>query len=162
MREKMKKGTKHVCICLLFMILAAVTFNTKYVKAAQNVTSVRTAESLVLQKGKKQMLHYQITSKAAAKVSFKSKNPKVVTVSKNGVLKAKKAGKATITVKAGKKKATVKITVKNKIKAVRKVKLNKKKVSLNVGQQEKLTASVTPKKATSKKTTGFLPIQALR
>jgi hypothetical protein len=53
MREKMKKGTKHVCICLLFMILAAVTFNTKYVKAAQNVTSVRTAESLVLQKGKK-------------------------------------------------------------------------------------------------------------
>ena len=151
MREKMKKGTKHVCICLLFMILAAVTFNTKYVKAAQNVTSVRTAESLVLQKGKKQMLHYQITSKAAAKVSFKSKNPKVVTVSKNGVLKAKKAGKATITVKAGKKKATVKITVKNKIKAVRKVKLNKKKVSLNVGQQEKLTASVTPKKATSKK-----------
>ena len=63
MREKMKKVTKHVCICLLFMILAAVTFNTKYVKAAQNVTSVRTAESLVLQKGKKQMLHYQITSK---------------------------------------------------------------------------------------------------
>lgn len=76
MREKMKKGTKHVCICLLFMILAAVTFNTKYVKAAQNVTSVRTAESLVLQKGKKQMLHYQITSKAAAKVSFKSEKSK--------------------------------------------------------------------------------------
>lgn len=151
MREKMKKGMKHVCICLLFTVMAAVTFNTKYVKAAQNVTSVRTAANLVLQKGKKQTLHYQITPKTAAKVSFKSKNPEVVTVSTKGVMKARKAGKTTVTLKAGKKKATVKITVKNKIKAVRKVKLNKKKVSLNVGQKEKLTASVTPKKATSKK-----------
>ena len=48
------------------------------------------------------------------KVTYKSSNKKVVTVSKNGKIKAKKAGKATITIKCGKKTVKVKVTVKKK------------------------------------------------
>ena len=46
------------------------------------------------------------------KVTFKTKNKKVATVNKKGKIKAKKKGKATITVKCGKKTKKVKVTVK--------------------------------------------------
>ncbi|MCM1159912.1 MAG: Ig-like domain-containing protein [Roseburia sp.] len=51
---------------------------------------------------------------AQDKVTFKSNNKKVATVSSKGVVKAKKAGKATITVKAGKKTKKVAVTVTKK------------------------------------------------
>ena len=46
------------------------------------------------------------------KVNFKSSNKKVATVSSKGKITAKRVGKATITITSGKKKATVKVTVK--------------------------------------------------
>ena len=46
------------------------------------------------------------------KVKFTSSNKKVATVNAKGVVKAKKAGKAKITVKSGKKKAVVTVKVK--------------------------------------------------
>lgn len=49
---------------------------------------------------------------ASDKVKFTSSNKKVATVNAKGVVKAKKAGTAKITVKAGKKKAVVTIKVK--------------------------------------------------
>ena len=49
---------------------------------------------------------------APEKIKFKSSAKKIVSVTKNGVIKAKKKGKATITIKAGKAKLKVKITVK--------------------------------------------------
>ena len=51
-----------------------------------------------------------ITSKE--KVKYSSSNKKVVSVSSKGVIKAKKKGKATITVKSGKKTYRIKVTVK--------------------------------------------------
>jgi len=48
---------------------------------------------------------------AQDKVTFKSSNKKIASVSSTGVVTAKKKGKTTITVKAGKKTKTVKITV---------------------------------------------------
>ncbi len=47
-------------------------------------------------------------------VTFKTSNKKIVTVSKKGVVKAKKVGTAKITIKTveGKRKATIKIKVK--------------------------------------------------
>ena len=51
-----------------------------------------------------------ITSKE--KVKYSSSNKKVVSVSAKGVIKAKKKGKATITVKSGKKTYRIKVTVK--------------------------------------------------
>ena len=51
-----------------------------------------------------------ITSKE--KVKYSSSNKKVASVSAKGVIKAKKKGKATITVKSGKKTYKIKVTVK--------------------------------------------------
>ena len=45
-------------------------------------------------------------------MTFTSSNTKVATVNAKGVVTAKKAGKATITAKAGTKKTTCKIVVK--------------------------------------------------
>ena len=46
------------------------------------------------------------------KVTYRTSNKKVATVNKKGVIQAKKPGKAKITVKSGKKKFTVTLTVK--------------------------------------------------
>jgi uncharacterized protein YjdB len=46
------------------------------------------------------------------KLTYTSSNKKVVTVSSKGVVKAKKSGKVTITVKSGSKKVKIKVTVK--------------------------------------------------
>ena len=51
-----------------------------------------------------------VTSKQ--KVTYSSSNKKVATVTSKGVIKAKKKGKVTITVKSGKKSYKIKITVK--------------------------------------------------
>ena len=46
------------------------------------------------------------------KLTYTSSNKKIVTVSSKGIVKAKKSGKATITVKSGSKKVKIKVTVK--------------------------------------------------
>ena len=71
--------------------------------------------------GKKQTLKATVTPKKASNkaVVWKSSNKKVATVTSKGVVKAKKAGTVTITATAkdgSGKKATCKITVKNKVK----------------------------------------------
>ena len=69
--------------------------------------------TLSLSRGDYQQLKAQLTKGATDTVTWKSSNKKVVTVDKNGVIKAVKKGTATITVKtSGGKKAVCKITVK--------------------------------------------------
>ena len=82
-------------------------------------------------------------------VTFKSSKKSVIAVDKNGVMTAKKPGKATITVKAGSKKTTVKITVKQPATAVS---LNKTAVTIKKGKTFKLKATLTPKNSTDKVT----------
>ena len=53
-----------------------------------------------------------MTKKTTDAVTYKSSKKSVASVDKFGVVKAKKKGKATITVKCGKKKAKLSITVK--------------------------------------------------
>ena len=103
---------------------------------------------------------YKLAAKATAgKLSYKSSKPKVVTVTKKGVLKAKKVGKATITVtaKAGEKKATkkVKVTVvaKKKFKNVKKLTATAGATKLQVGKTTKIKVDVAPKKASNKNVT---------
>ena len=70
-------------------------------------------KKLTLKKGKSYTL--TVTKSPVTtleKVSFKTSNKKVATVNKKGKIVAKKKGKATITVKCGTKKKTVKVTVK--------------------------------------------------
>lgn len=73
------------------------------------LTAVKT--SVTMKAGKTAQLKYQIYP-VKKKVTFKSSSPKVASVNKKGVITAKKAGKATITIKAGNKKVKVKVTVK--------------------------------------------------
>ena len=65
-----------------------------------------------LKKGKKWSIKAKATPKNVAKLTYKSSDKKVVSVNGKGVVKAKKKGKATITIKAGSLKKTCKITVK--------------------------------------------------
>ncbi len=85
-------------------------------------------------------------------VTFSSSKKTVATVSSKGVVKAKKVGTTTITVKTkdGGKKATCKITVKR---PVTKVKLNKTKLTLGAKETFTLKATVSPSNATNKKVT---------
>ncbi|CDE68227.1 carbohydrate binding domain protein [Clostridium sp. CAG:277] len=87
-----------------------------------------------------------------AKVTYKINKKKIASVSKKGVVKAKKPGKAKITVKSGSKKVVVKVVVKKIKKKVTKV-TAPKNVTVKVGAKQKIKTAVKPKKATLKKLT---------
>lgn len=87
-----------------------------------------------------------------AKVTYKINKKKIASVSKKGLVKAKKPGKAKITVKSGNKKVVVKVVVKKIKKKVTKV-TAPKNVTVKVGAKQKIKTSVKPKKATLKKLT---------
>ena len=86
------------------------------------------------------------------KVTWKSSNAAVATVDANGKVTAVKAGEATITVTTedGAKTAACKITVTMPVSGVT---LNKTALTLNIGANETLTATVAPADATNKKVT---------
>jgi hypothetical protein len=84
-----------------------------------------------------------------AKVSYKVSNKKVATVTKKGLVKAKKPGKTKVVVKAGSKKVTVKVVVKKIKKKVTKVTATKS-ITVAVGEKQKIKTSVKPAKATLK------------
>ncbi len=84
------------------------------------------------------------------KATFKSSKPAVASVSKKGVITARKRGTAKITIMSGKKKVgTCKVTVQ---KAPSKVALKPKTLALEIGQTAKLTAKLPSKTASNKLT----------
>jgi len=95
---------------------------------------------------------YNATNKA---VSWSSNNTTVATVSSSGVVTAKAAGTATITVTTndGGKKATCSVTVSAATVSVTGVTLNKTSLSMTVGDTQTLTATVSPSNATNKTVT---------
>ena len=126
---------------------------------------------LSLKKGSKYRLKTEILPKTAKnkKVTYRSSKPSVVSVSSRGILSAKKAGTAKVTVRAtdgSKKMAGIQVKVVKKLKKVSKVTLNTGKVTLYVNGtggsdkkagsdgkagQCKLWAKILPKNATEKK-----------
>lgn len=87
------------------------------------------------------------------KLKFTSSDPKIATVSKNGVVKGLKAGKVQITVRAleTNKKAVVNITIKKPYVNVKSMEItNKKGLTLEDGKKLKMTAKITPANATDK------------
>ncbi len=88
-------------------------------------------------------------------VTWTSSNTSVATVSTSGVVTAKAAGSATITVKTadGNKTATCSITVTNPTVAVTGISLNKTSTTLFVGDTETLSATIAPEDATNKSVT---------
>ena len=130
----MKKVKRHLCLMLVFMLM--VTMLPMNVDAASKVKINKTKTTIYVGQ--------TITLKAsgAKNVKWSSSNKKVATVSSKGKVTAKKKGSATITVKAGKKKATCKVTVKNPF-------LNKTKVSLKKNETTTLKLTGAKVKAWS-------------
>lgn len=86
-------------------------------------------------------------------VTWSSSNTGVATVSSSGVVSAKKAGTATITVRtvSGNKTATCKVTVSDV--PVTGVTLDKSNMTISTGNSQSLKASVSPSNATNKNVT---------
>ncbi len=85
-------------------------------------------------------------------VTWTSDKTDVATV-EDGKITAVKEGTATITAKAGDKTATCKVTVKKGFVEVTSITLDKSSISLTVGGEETLTATVKPDNATDKTVT---------
>ena len=86
---------------------------TVTVKMIRTTKLTKVPKTLSLTTGKKYTLKPVVTpSNSQEKVTYKSSNTKIATVSSTGVITAKKVGKVTITVQSGKQKATVTLTVK--------------------------------------------------
>ncbi len=96
-------------------------------------------KKLKLKKGQKAKI--RITSKLNTKVVYKSLKPSVATVNKNGVVTAKKNGKAVITVKANDKVCKVTVTVKGTVKEALKenIKIPANVSVIKLGKNFKLT-----------------------
>ncbi len=90
------------------------TLNVTVQKEVVRTKSIKgIAKNVTMKKGKTLTLHPVISPAASQdKVTFKSSNKKVAVVNAKGVVRAKKAGTAKITVKSGKKKVVCKIKVK--------------------------------------------------
>lgn len=105
-----KEGTAVITVTLASKKTAKVTVTVKMIRTTK-LTKV--PKTLSLTTGKKYTLKPVVTpSNSQEKVTYKSSNTKIATVSSTGVITAKKVGKVTITVQSGKQKATVTLTVK--------------------------------------------------
>ncbi|MDO5424785.1 MAG: Ig-like domain-containing protein [Eubacteriales bacterium] len=105
-----KAGTATITVTLKSGKTAKIKVTVKKIattKLKVNKTSV------TLKKGKTLQLKVTVTPKNSQdKLTFKSSNKKVATVSSKGKITAKKKGTATITIVSGKKKVTCKVKVK--------------------------------------------------
>ena len=106
-----KTGKATLTITLASGLQKKVTVKVqKKTVATSKITGLQ--KKVTLKKGKKLTLKPSRTPiTSTQKFTFKSSNKKIANVSSKGVITAKKAGKAKITVKSGKKKYTVTVTV---------------------------------------------------
>ncbi len=107
------KKVKRTLVTLLTLALMMSVFSPMGGKAfaASKVKLSRTKTTLYVGDSETLAL-LGITEKQAKKVTWKSSKTSVATVNKSGKVKAKKAGKSTVTAKLNKKKYTCKVTVK--------------------------------------------------
>lgn len=112
-------------------------------------------ETLTLEEGSTATLVATVLPDNASdkKVTWSSSDTQIATVGDNGKVTAIKEGSATITAKAGDKEASCALIVQRKIIAVTAITLNKSELTLEVGQNETLVATVTPDDATDKTVT---------
>ena len=106
---------------ILALMMIFSVFTATQVNAATKPKLSKTKITMTVGQSKKLKVK-GISKKRAKRIKWKSSKKKVVTVTKTGKLKARKAGKATITAKVGKKKLKCKVVVKRKRKKARKKK----------------------------------------
>ncbi len=164
MQQKWCSGLTRFVAVALVAALFFTTFSAADFVSAAGKKTIKTiqltkpaVQTLALQKGEKYKLNWKVTPKnLKKKVKITSGKKSVVNVGKNGVLKAKKAGKATITIQSKtkpKKTVKLKVTVHKKLTKAKKVSLNQKSAVLAPGGRLTLKATISPKKATVKKVT---------
>lgn len=139
---KSKTGKAVVTVTLASGLTKNIT--VKVQKSAVKTTKVSgLTKKLTLQKGTKQSLAPVITPiTSLQKVKYSSSNKKVATVNSKGVITAKKAGTAKITVKSGNKKFVVTVTVpKTPATGINKVPSD---ISVKKGKTYKLKPQIVP------------------
>ena len=105
-----KAGKTTVTVTLKSGKTAKITVMVKKIATKKVTVNQR---KVTLKKGKTCQLKVTVTPKNSQdKVTYKSSDSKIVSVSAKGKITAKKKGKATITITSGKKKTTCKVTVK--------------------------------------------------
>ena len=137
-------------------VFTATDAQAKKISVKKVTASAPSGKNVYVAKGKKVKITTTVKVKpnksTNKKVTYKSANKKIATVSAKGVVKGVKPGKTKITVtskKNKKKKTVLKVYVKKA--AAKKVKINSKNFALLAGETKKLTATVTPKKNVYKK-----------
>ena len=98
---------------ILAVMMVFSIFPATQVNAATKPKLSKTKITMTVGQSKKLKVK-GISKKRAKRIKWKSSKKKVVTVTKTGKLKARKAGKAVITAKVGKKKLKCKVVVKRK------------------------------------------------
>ena len=127
--------------------VAAKVIDVTSVEITSTVTSVIVGEKITLEA---KVNPENATNK---NVTWTSSDTIVATVDEKGVVTGVKAGKTTITAKAGEQSATVDITVNAAKVSVTKVTLTVSSTSVNVGNKITLTPTVEPDNATDKTVT---------
>lgn len=142
-----KEGTAVITVTLASGKTAKVTVTVKMIRTTK-LTKV--PKTLSLTTGKKYTLKPVVTpSNSQEKITYKSSNTKIATVSSTGVITAKKVGKVTITVQSGKQKATVTLTVK-KAPALKAIKNVPTKKTITKGKTYTLKPQLYPSGAIAK------------
>ena len=116
-----RKICKQTFAWVLALMMIFSVFPATQVNAATKPKLSKTKITMTVGQSKKLKVK-GISKKRAKRIKWKSSKKKVVTVTKTGKLKARKAGKAVITAKVGKKKLKCKVVVKRKRKKARKKK----------------------------------------
>lgn len=101
MTKKMKKAM----VTMMMVVFAAMLLMVAPVQAASKTKTTK----VTLKAGQSKTLRV----KTASKVKWSSSNKAIVIVNKKGKIIARRAGKAKVTAKYGKKKAVFVVTVKN-------------------------------------------------
>ena len=110
----MKKMNKKSIMAILFALVFAFTamFVPKSASAVGKRGKIRTIKVTSVKKltvGKSSRIKVKVTpKKVAAKITYKSSNKTIATVNRKGVVKAKRPGRVTITVKAKSKNTKIK------------------------------------------------------
>lgn len=148
---------KKICAVVLSASLAMGVFAPSIdAQAAAKIKSVKVTnvagKKLVLKKGKKFKIKTKVIAvgKVDKTLTYKSSNKKIASVSKKGVIKAKKNGTATITVKSvakKNKKCSFVVQVGTPVKSIT---LDKTELNGKVGDVLTITATVNPNKASYK------------
>ncbi len=144
-----KKGKRLLALLLtLMLVVGLVPVQAQAAKKPAVKKVTLKYKEYVLKKGQKLRLKAAVTPKSAkAKLTWRSSNRRIVTVNNQGVVQAKASkGKATISVTAGRRRATCKITIGIPVK-----KITASNLKLNVGQSSKISAAVSPKNAAIKR-----------